>query len=140
MFMGQRLTFESLYDLPYLFFVLLRSSKSISFTLGAFIIGLIFPKKQHLTLKDVIFGMIIASGLVIFNLAVISRTKQDTKENNKEYIFLPLAFSIIGLIFESISGFFQEEIRKTLKPSAFEFMFFTSFYIGLLATLMSKPL
>lgn len=80
MFVGQRLTYESLYDLPYLFFTLLRSSKSISFTVGSFIIGLVLPGKQRITVKDLVLGAIVTAGLVIFNLDVslVSRRTAST--------------------------------------------------------------
>ena len=50
--------------------------------------------------------------------------------------WLPIFISMLGLVLESISGFFQQDVRETFKPSTFEFMFFTSFYIGILATLV----
>lgn len=76
MFMGQRCTYQSMYDLPYLFFVLLRSSKSLSFTLGAFIIGSFVPKKQRISKSDLIYGAIVTTGLIIFNLEVAELAKR----------------------------------------------------------------
>lgn len=49
---------------------------------------------------------------------------------------IPVVLSILGLVFEAISGFFQNEVRITMKPSTFEMMFCTSFYIGTLSALV----
>jgi hypothetical protein len=70
MYLGSRCSFQSLFDLPYLFFLLLRSSKSISLTLGAFIMGKFLPKKQSVSLTDLFFSGIITVGLVVFNISV----------------------------------------------------------------------
>ena len=72
MFIGQRMTYQTLYQLPYMMFVLLRSSKSISFTLAAFFMGMIYPKKKHVSRLDVVFSIIITTGLVMFNLSVMT--------------------------------------------------------------------
>lgn len=71
MFIGQRMTYQTLYQLPYMMFVLLRSSKSISFTLAAFFMGMIYPKKKHVSNLDVVFSIIITTGLVMFNFSVM---------------------------------------------------------------------
>jgi drug/metabolite transporter (DMT)-like permease len=44
---------------------------------------------------------------------------------------LTLIISIVGLVIESIAGFFQQEVRAEHNPSTFQFMFLTSFFIGL---------
>lgn len=71
MFIGQSMTYQTLYQLPYMMFVLLRSSKSISFTLTAFFMGMIYPKKKHVSRLDVVFSIIITAGLVMFNFSVM---------------------------------------------------------------------
>lgn len=71
MFIGQSMTYQTLYQLPYMMFVLLRSSKSISFTLAAFFMGMIYPKKKHVSRLDVVFSIIITAGLVMFNFSVM---------------------------------------------------------------------
>lgn len=70
MFFGQRCTYESMFRLPYLFFILMRSSKSISFTMGAFIISQFFKTSSKITAKDLIYTGIITAGLIMFNLDV----------------------------------------------------------------------
>jgi hypothetical protein len=65
------MTYQTLYQLPYMMFVLLRSSKSISFTLAAFFMGMIYPKKKHVSNLDVVFSIIITTGLVMFNFSVM---------------------------------------------------------------------
>lgn len=38
---------------------------------------------------------------------------------------------MVGLVIESIAGFFQQEVRAEINPSTFQLMFLTSFFIGL---------
>lgn len=52
---------------------------------------------------------------------------------SKEVSLIPVIISILGMLFESLSGYFQEDVRKVLKPSSFEFMFVNSFYSWLIA-------
>lgn len=70
MYLGSRCAYQVLFDLPYLFFLLLRSSKSISLTLGAFIMGKFLKKNQTVSLTDLLFSAIITAGLVVFNFSV----------------------------------------------------------------------
>jgi hypothetical protein len=65
------MTYQTMYQLPYLMFVLIRSSKSISFTMAAFLLGMIYPKKKHVSKMDVLFGIVITIGLIMFNLSVV---------------------------------------------------------------------
>lgn len=131
MFIGQRCTYESMFRLPYLFFILLRSSKSISFTLGAFIIGQFFKTSSKISAKDLIYTGIITAGLIMFNLDVISSLMKDGKKSDKTLEIVTLVISIVGLVIESIAGFFQQEVRAEINPSTFQLMFLTSFFIGL---------
>lgn len=71
MWVGQRLAVESMADLPYLFFVMMRSSKSLSITVSAFAIGYFLPKKQHVKGLDVIFSLVTTAGLIAFNYEVL---------------------------------------------------------------------
>lgn len=72
MVFGQRLTYESLYDLPYMFFVLMRSSKSVSFTLGAFVMGKLFKTTHPISQIDILLTSIITFGLILFNIADVN--------------------------------------------------------------------
>lgn len=44
---------------------------------------------------------------------------------------MTLVISIVGLVIESIAGFFQQEVRAEINPSTFQLMFLTSFFIGI---------
>ncbi len=70
MWIGQRLAVESMSYLPYLFFVMLRSSKSLSITVSAFGIGYFLPKKQYVKGLDILFSIVTTAGLVAFNYEV----------------------------------------------------------------------
>jgi hypothetical protein len=70
MFIGQSIFYHTLHQLPFMMLVLLRSSKSISFTLAAFFMGMIYPKKKHVSKLDVLLSFIITAGLIMFNLSV----------------------------------------------------------------------
>lgn len=116
-----------MYDLPYLFFVLLRSSKSLSLTVSSFVIGKCLPnKRQTIDSKDVLFSLVTTVGLLVFNM-------EGSKDGHNPILFIPIFMSVVGMLFESLSGYYQEDIRRTLKPTAFEFMLAQSFYGGLIA-------
>lgn len=72
MYLGSRCAYQVLFDLPYLFFLLLRSSKSISLTLGAFIMGKFLKKNQTVARKDIVSSVVVTVGLLVFNLSVSS--------------------------------------------------------------------
>ena len=108
MFIGSRITNEAMFELPYLFFILLRSSKSLSITISCFTIGKFVKTKQGVKARDLIFSVITAAGLVVFNLDVksyLSRTQSLATKRSKWY---RLSFRLLDFY----SSLFQVTIKK----------------------------
>lgn len=131
MFMGLRLAYESMFDLPYLLHILMRSTKAVSYTLGAFFIERFFTNEKRVTRNDILLMTFISSGLIVFNL-------DDGKKNSKDYTFLPVMISLLGLVVESIASFFQQKVKENHKPNGFEFMFMNSMYVFFMSVVNCK--
>ena len=63
---------------------------------------------------------------------------KDSKQNDKEFLLYPVLLSTFGIVIESIAGYFQDEVRITYKPTSFQFMFCTNFYIGILSSVLGR--
>ena len=55
---------------------------------------------------------------------------------------VPLFICLFGLVLEAVGGFYQQDVRASLKPTSFQFMLMTSSYavsLSLLTCTIASP-
>ena len=66
-------------------------------------------------------------------------TQESTHGDAKVLRLMPLCVTVIGLVLESIAGFYQQEVRKEFSPTSFQFMFFNSSYLLAISLFTCRP-
>ena len=52
---------------------------------------------------------------------------------------VPLGICLLGLMLEAVGGFYQQDVRASLRPTSFQFMLMSASYSGALSLLTCKP-
>ncbi|CAN0167085.1 unnamed protein product [Ectocarpus sp. 12 AP-2014] len=82
--------------------------------------GVLFAKKQY-SVQEYLCVALITMGIVIFNLAMGSKTEED--KQNSTY---GLCLLVTSLVFDGVMTSSQERLKAICKPTVYEMMFYTN--------------
>lgn len=124
-YLGTRICYSYMYDLPYLFFTLIRSSSSISYTLVAFIMSAMFKSSANsgLSRRELLQAVLITIGMCLYQI------------DNLQYIsggpdgsVAPLAICLCGLLIEALGVNLLQLFKEEASPSSSELQMVSTFW------------
>ena len=136
MYLGQRICYSYLYDLPYLFFTLIRSSTSISYTLVAFIMSAGFKSAANLGLTRL---DLLQAGLVTIGVCLFQIDNMQSSSDSPAGSAFPLMVCQCGLLVEALGAYLLQSFKEEASPSSTEMHTVSVFWALVVCLLQCRP-
>ena len=119
------MSYSYIFELPYLFFTLIRSSTSIMYTLVAFIMSAVFKSAANRSLSRREFLQV---GLITLGVCLFQIDSMQSRDRSSDLTIIPLLFCLLGLLIEAVGAYLLQSFREEASPSSTDMYIVNSFW------------